>query len=127
MAAPHIRVARAAATWAPTAGATRTTECGIGITRADGASESEADVDRHRRLYGLLGYEYNVIELTLPGGISMDRDSEGILYGAGVLLQYTARGMVDLRILRVNYEDETARFTTYTRLVTTFCRVREPC
>ena len=43
----------------------------------------------------------------------MDRDSEGILYGAGVLLQYTARGMVDLRILRVNYEDETARFTTY--------------
>jgi hypothetical protein len=70
--------------------------------------------DRHRRFYGLLGYEYNDIELTLPGGPSIDRDSSGLLGGAGVLLQYAARSMVDLRVLRVNYEDETARFTTWT-------------
>ena len=78
-----------------------------------GPRRTGADVDRRRRLYGLLGYEYNDIELTLPDGFRMDRDSRGMLYGAGVLLQYTARSMVDLRVIRVNYEDETARFTTY--------------
>lgn len=70
---------------------------------------------RHRRLYVLLGYEHNDAQFTLPGGISVDRNLNGVVSGVGALLQYNARNTLDLRVSRVNYgqEDEYASFTTY--------------
>lgn len=69
--------------------------------------------DWHRMLYGVLGWEQNDIVTSIPGLFTVDRDAAGIFAGVGALLQYTPRNMVDLRVFRVNYDDRTARFTTY--------------
>lgn len=50
--------------------------------------------ERHRRVYALLGLEYNDIQLSLHG-LEVDRDTDGILAGGG-LRSSTPRGICSI-------------------------------
>lgn len=69
--------------------------------------------DRERKVYGILGYEYNDVDLIFPFGFSQADRYKGEILGAGALLQYSSRNTLDFRGFRVRYADPLGRYTTW--------------
>lgn len=68
---------------------------------------------QRRTFFGLLGWETNDLRTSF-GPLVFESEVGGLVYGAGVFVQNTRRNAVDVRIVRIEYEEsDRASYTTY--------------